>query len=158
MSLPTLRNSVEKLQTALRAKAKAEPSYRFYSLWDKVYRRDVLREAYRHCRANDGAPGVDGVTFDRIEAQGVEAWLAKLQEELRNKTYVSLPLLRIWIVSVRRTHLCSEDVRRYCTFRKGGAYGTEDIQVVELTGPVLAQAGSTMAAIRRHAGSVLPGT
>jgi RNA-directed DNA polymerase len=97
MSLPTLRNSVEKLQTALQAKAKAEPDYRFYSLWDKVYRRDVLREAYRRCRANDGAPGVDGVTFDRIEAQGEEAWLAKLQEELRNKTYVSRPLLRIWI-------------------------------------------------------------
>ena len=97
MSLPTLRNSVQTLQMTLQAKAKAEPGYRFYSLWDKVYRRDVLREAYRHCRANDGAPGVDGITFDRIEAQGVEVWLAKLQEELRNKTYVSLPLLRVWI-------------------------------------------------------------
>jgi RNA-directed DNA polymerase len=97
MSLPTLVDSVEKLQTALQAKAKAEPSYRFYSLWDKVYRRDILWDAYRHCRANDGAPGVDGVTFDQIEAQGVEIWLAKLQEELRNKTYGSLPLLRVWI-------------------------------------------------------------
>lgn len=97
MSLPTLRNSVQKLQKALRAKAKAEPSYRFYSLWDKVYRRDVLWEAYRHCRANDGAPGVDGVTFEKIEAQGVGLWLAKLQEELRSESYVSLPLLRVWI-------------------------------------------------------------
>jgi len=97
MSLPTLCNSVQKLQMALQAKAKAEPSYRFYSLWDKVYRRDVLWEAYRHCRANDGAPGVDGVTFDRIETQGVKMWLAKLREELRNKTYVSLPLFRVWI-------------------------------------------------------------
>ena len=97
MSLPTLRDSVQKLQMALQAKAKAEPSYRFYSLWDKVYRRDVLCEAYRHCHANGGAPGVDGVTFDQIEAQGVDAWLAKLQEELRNKTYCSLPLLRVWI-------------------------------------------------------------
>jgi len=97
MSLPTLRNSVQTLQKALRAKAKAEPGYRFYSLWDKVYRRDVLWEAYRHCRANDGAPGVDGVTFDQIEAQGVGPWLAKLQEELRSKTYVPLPLLRVWI-------------------------------------------------------------
>jgi RNA-directed DNA polymerase len=97
MSLPTLRNSVQKLQTALQAKAKAEVNYRFYSLWDKVYRQDVLWQAYRHCRANGGAPGVDGVTFDQIQAEGVEAWLAKLQEELRNKTYCSLPLLRVWI-------------------------------------------------------------
>lgn len=97
MSLPTLLDSVQKLQMALQAKAKAEPRYRFYSLWDKVYRRDVLWDAYRHCRANDGAPGVDRVTFDQIEAQGVEIWLAKLQEELRNKTYCSLPLLRVWI-------------------------------------------------------------
>ena len=97
MSLPTLRDSVQKLQMALQAKAKAEPSYRFYSLWDKVYRRDVLWQAYRHCRANNGAPGVDRVTFDQIEAEGVGPWLAKLQEELQNKTYVSLPLLRVWI-------------------------------------------------------------
>ena len=87
MSLPTLLSSVQKLQTALQAKAKAEPSYRFYSLWDKVYREDVLWEAYRHCRANDGAPGADRVTFEQIEAEGVKAWLAKLQEELRSKTY-----------------------------------------------------------------------
>jgi RNA-directed DNA polymerase len=91
MSLPTLLNSVQKLQMALQAKAKAESSYRFYSLWDKVYRRDVLGRAYQHCRTNGGAPGVDRVTFDQIEAQGVETWLAKLQEELRNKTYCSLP-------------------------------------------------------------------
>ena len=97
MSLPTLHDSVQKLQMALQAKAKAEPSYRFYSLWDKVCRRDVLWNAYRHCRANDGAPGVDRITFDQIEARGVEPWLAKLQEELRHKTYVSLPLLRVWI-------------------------------------------------------------
>ena len=97
MSLPTLHNTVQKLQKALQAKAKAEPSYRFYSLWDKVYRRDVLYEAYRHCRSNGGAPGVDRVTFEQIEADGVGPWLAKLQEELRNKTYVPLPLLRVWI-------------------------------------------------------------
>jgi len=97
MSLPTLHDSVQKLQMALQAKAKAEPSYRFYSLWDKVCRRDVLWNAYRHCRANDGAPGVDRITFDQIEARGVEPWLAKLQEELRNKTYCPLPLLRVWI-------------------------------------------------------------
>jgi group II intron reverse transcriptase/maturase len=97
MSLPTLLPSVEKLQTALQAKAKAEPSYRFYSLWDKVYRRDVLWQAYRHCRANGGAPGADRITFEQIEAEGVGAWLAKLQEELRSKTYCPGPLLRVWI-------------------------------------------------------------
>jgi len=97
MSLPTLHNSVQTLQTTLQAKAKAEPRYRFYSLWDKIYRRDVLWDAYRRCRANDGAPGVDGITFDQIETQGVGPWLAKLQEELRTKTSRSLPLLRVWI-------------------------------------------------------------
>ena len=97
MSLPTLPNTVQALRKALQAKAKAEPSYRFYSLWDKVYRQDVLREAYRHCHVNDGSPGVDRVTFEQIEAEGVEAWLAKLQEELRTGTYGPLPLLRVWI-------------------------------------------------------------
>ena len=97
MSLPTLLPSVEKLQKALQAKAKAEPSYRFYSLWDKVYRRDILWQAYRHCRANGGAPGADRVTFERIEAEGVGAWLVKLQEELRSKSYCPGPLLRVWI-------------------------------------------------------------
>ena len=69
MSLPTLLSSVQKLQTALQAKAKAEPSYRFYSLWDKVCRRDVLWDAYRRCRINGGAPGADRVTFEQIEAE-----------------------------------------------------------------------------------------
>ena len=97
MSLPTLLSSVQKLQTALQAKAKADLSYRFYSLWDKVYREDVLWEAYQHCRRNDGAPGADRITFEKIEAEGVKAWLAKLQEELRSKTYCPGPLLRVWI-------------------------------------------------------------
>ena len=64
VSLSTSRKSVEKLQNSLQAKAKSEPSYRFYSLWDKVYREDVLREAYRRSRANAGAPGVDGIDFE----------------------------------------------------------------------------------------------
>lgn len=97
MSLPTPKVSVQKLQAALQAKAKADVGYRFYSLWDKIYRKDVLAEAYRRCRANGGAPGADSVTFEEIEAQGVEVWLASLQEELRCKTYRAQPLLRVWI-------------------------------------------------------------
>lgn len=97
VSLPTSRNSVEKLQSSLQAKAKSEPSYRFYSLWDKIYREDVLREAYRRSRANAGAPGVDGINFKGIEATGVDKWLKALQEELRSKSYGPQPLLRVWI-------------------------------------------------------------
>ena len=74
---------VQKLQTSLQAKAKAEPAFRFYSLWDKVCRADVLDEAYRACRRNGGAPGCDGMTFDRITAHGQERWLEELRQELR---------------------------------------------------------------------------
>lgn len=97
MSLRTLVSTVRKLQTALQAKAKAEPGYRFYSLWDKVHRSEVLREAYRRCRANGGAAGVDRRTFGQIEADGLEAWLGELQEELRDDSYRPQPLLRVWI-------------------------------------------------------------
>src|ERR1700712_4192551 len=81
MSLSKPSETVEKLQTSLQTKAKAEPAFRFYALWDKVYRKDVLLEAYRRCRANAGASGVDGETFEVIDAQGVEGWLGRLQEE-----------------------------------------------------------------------------
>lgn len=97
MGLPTPHNKVQTLQAALQAKAKAEPAFRFYSLWDKVCRTDVLAEAYRRCRANGGAAGVDGITFKQIEAHGVEAWLAGLQQELADKTYRCQPLRRVWI-------------------------------------------------------------
>ena len=97
MSLPTPDSSVEKLQAALQAKAKAAPGYRFYTLWDKVCRPDVLAEAYRRCRANGGAPGVDGQTFEQIESAGVGPWLAALREELRRAEYRPQPLLRVWI-------------------------------------------------------------
>jgi RNA-directed DNA polymerase len=97
MSLSTSRLSVEKLQNSLQAKAKLEPSYRFYSLWDKICREDVLREAYRRSRANAGAPGVDGIGFEAIETLGLEQWLGTLREELRSKLYAPQPLLRVWI-------------------------------------------------------------
>ena len=97
MSLATPPETAEKLQKSLHAKAKAEPNFRFYSLWDKVCRDDVLRHAYRVCRANDGAPGVDGESFQQIEAHGLEDWLGNLQKEHRDKQYAPAPLLRVWI-------------------------------------------------------------
>jgi len=71
----------------LAAKAKAEPGYRFYALYDKICREDLLWHAWRCCRANGGRAGVDGESLEQIEEQGVGAWLARLQEELKTKTY-----------------------------------------------------------------------
>ena len=76
------------LQRKLYCKAKAEPACRFYLLYDKICREEILRHACGLARANAGAPGVDGVTFARIEAEGLEAWLASLREELDSKTYL----------------------------------------------------------------------
>ncbi len=71
---------VQKLQAALHAKAKGSPTYRFYALYDKVYREDVLLFAYRCCKANGGAPGVDGQDFADIETYGLERWLGELTD------------------------------------------------------------------------------
>jgi len=89
--------TVQKLQAALHAKAKQTPSFRFYALYDKVYRMDVLRHAYDRCRANGGAAGVDGVTFEQIESEGRESWLGGLAERLRNKTYCPQAVRRVMI-------------------------------------------------------------
>jgi RNA-directed DNA polymerase len=88
---------VRKLQAALHAKAKGAPGYRFYALYDKVYRRDVLAFAFDRCRANGGAPGIDGQTFADIEAYGVDRWLDELAEDLRNKTHQPQPVRRVYI-------------------------------------------------------------
>jgi group II intron reverse transcriptase/maturase len=88
---------VGKLQGVLRAKAKASPKYRFYALYDKVYREDVLAWAYERCRRNGGAAGVDGQTFEDIEAYGRERWLGELVQELREKTYRPAAVRRVWI-------------------------------------------------------------
>ena len=96
-SLQTPRNKVQALQIALHTKAKVEPSYRFYTLWDKVYRSDILRTAYRRCCRNGGSHGIDQEKFADIEAAGVEDWLGKLQKELKEKTYSPKPLRRVWI-------------------------------------------------------------
>ena len=88
---------LRKLQDALHAKAKGSPDYRFYLLYDKVYREDVLTIAYYRCEANKGAAGVDGQTFADIEAYGVERWLGELAQELRAKTYRPQAVRRVWI-------------------------------------------------------------
>ena len=90
-------NSVQKLQTALHAKAKAEPGYRFYALYDKISREDILAHAYAQCRSNKGAPGVDHLDFEDIEAYGVERWLGELALALRRETYQPDPIRRVYI-------------------------------------------------------------
>ena len=89
--------SVQKLQTALHAKAKAEAGYRFYALYDKIRRDDILAHAYAQCRSNKGAPGIDGQDFADIEAYGVERWLAELAHALRQETYRPEPIRRVFI-------------------------------------------------------------
>jgi group II intron reverse transcriptase/maturase len=89
--------SVQKLQTALHAKAKAGAGYRFYALYDKIYREDILAHAYAQCRSNKGAPGVDGQEFADVEAYGVERWLGELALALREETYRPEPIRRVFI-------------------------------------------------------------
>jgi len=96
MSL-TPPESVQKLWNSLHAKAKGSPDYRFYALYDKVYRPDVLAHAYDCCRANKGAAGVDGQTFEGIEADGLERWLGELRQELKDKSYRPSAVRRVWV-------------------------------------------------------------
>jgi RNA-directed DNA polymerase len=89
--------SVQKLQMALHAKAKAESGYRFYALYDKISRDDILAHAYAQCRSNKGAPGVDGQEFADVEAYGVERWLGELALALREESYRPEPIRRVFI-------------------------------------------------------------
>src|SRR5258705_700101 len=89
--------AIRTLQRKLYRKAKAEPAFRFYVLYDKIYREDILRHAYGLARADAGATGVDGVSFAQIEEKGLEAWLAGLREDLVSKTYRPDPVRRVRI-------------------------------------------------------------
>src|SRR5262249_12393340 len=93
MSLTT-PEKIRTLQRKLYRKAKAEPTFRFYLLYDKIHREDILRHAYELARANAGAAGVEGMTFARIETLGLEAWLAGLRKDLVSKTYRPDPVRR----------------------------------------------------------------
>jgi len=89
--------SVQKLQTALHAKAKTEAGFRFYALYDKMYREDILAHAYAQCRSNKGVPGVDGQDFADVEAYGVQQWLGELAMALGEETYRPAPIRRVFI-------------------------------------------------------------
>src|ERR1700720_4115186 len=93
----TIPESVQKLQTALQAKAKENPGFRFYALYDKVHRDDILQFAYLRCKSNGGAAGVDDQDFEDIESYGRERWLGELAQELREKKYQPQAVRRVFI-------------------------------------------------------------
>src|SRR6202165_4131549 len=93
----TTPDKIRNLQRKLYCKAKAEPTFRFYLLYDKICRDDILVHAYRLPPANAGGPGGGGMTFAQIEEQGLEAWLAGLRAELVSKTYRPDPVRRVMI-------------------------------------------------------------
>lgn len=95
----TTPNTIRTLQRKLYTKAKQEPAYRFYALYDKAYREDVLSHAWRLVRANRGNPGVDGISFEAIESgEGVETFLRELAQDLKDKTYRAQPVRRVMIL------------------------------------------------------------
>lgn len=96
MSLQT-PEKIRTLQRKLYRKAKDEPDYRFYLLYDKIYREDVLTHAYALVKANRGAPGVDGQNFEQIETEGLERWLGEIRDELRTRRYRPHPVRRVMI-------------------------------------------------------------
>jgi len=84
--------SLQDLRRRIYVKAKAEPTWRFWGLYVHVCKMETLREAYQMARSNNGAPGIDGVTFDAIEESGVEGFLKQIQDELVQNTYQPMPV------------------------------------------------------------------
>ncbi len=93
----TTQDKVRDLQRRLYATAKSQPTRKFHALYDKMYRPDVMRQAWENVRANRGAPGIDRTTIEDIEAQGVEPFLEEIREELREGRYRPAPLRRVYI-------------------------------------------------------------
>ena len=114
MSLKT-PDKIRNLQRKLYLKAK--PDYRFYLLYDKIYRDDILHHAYDLMRTNNGAPGVDGMTFEKIEEDGVEEWLAGIRKNLAEKTYRPAPVRRVMIPKPEATASGRSEFRLYGTER-----------------------------------------
>src|SRR5712691_8437879 len=96
MSVATA-SKIRKHQRKLYSKAKQEPNYRFYTLYDKIYREDILAHAYELAKANQGAPGIDQQSFEEIESEGRQKWLRGLREELCQRTYQPQPVRRVMI-------------------------------------------------------------
>src|SRR5271167_860398 len=138
---PTNTDPVQKLRAALHDKAKSAANFRFYALYDKVYRRDVLQAAWTQCRANGGAPGVDGQTFDDIEKFGLEPWLDELTEELRTKRYQPQP--------VRRVYLPKPDGKQRPLGIVGDSLGFDRVRIMRFQ-PVSASRNCASNRIRRH--------
>ena len=92
------RATQEQLPRKLYTKAKQEPAYRFYALYDKVCRLDILSHAYARVRANGGVPGIDGLSFEAVErGEGIEAFVQGVHRQLCNKTYRAQGVRRVWI-------------------------------------------------------------
>ena len=130
--------SLQDLRRNIYVKAKAEPSWRFWGLYVHVCKMETLREAYTLARKNNGAPGVDGVTFEVIEAQGVENFLEQLQGELKERTYVAAQGTAAGDTEGRRKSPCPVDSRypRQSGARRAQAHTGADLRGGLSTGVV----------------------
>jgi hypothetical protein len=141
---------VEKLQAALHTKAKEAPDYRFYALYDKLYRKDILQYAFDRCLANQGVAGVDGVTFEWIEGYGEERWLDELAEELRQQTYRTQPVRRVNIPKEgqpgKTRPLGIPMCRSYCTSLQR-RWGLKEVSPI--TGPYFSDGTDFRVQVRR---------